>query len=291
MSIDLDVPHHTTLSRRSKNLGNIKIIEQDSLGKFLDIFIDSTGVSIHNGNKRKPTKNKPWRKFHAAVDGNGNIVASELTCNRAPDSPKVNNLVRKIENPLASVMADSAYDNNGVYDTVSKHLKNKSSKIVIPPKRNAVASDKSHPQRNRNILSRDRYGKRSWIKKSKYNQRNRVENTFFRYKQIISPSLKARTLQGQRAEMQSVEYNDFTWNAAKLSKKLGCRATGNRSFLKIVMLHQRRFSLILNRNKSVPCPDTRYLCNYTAAIRTSVFHPLAIRTFPGPRQRQFPRQR
>jgi len=110
--------------------------------------------------------------------------------------------MRKIEKPLASVMADSAYDNNGVYETISKRLKNKNSKIVIPPKKNAIASDKSHSQRNRNIRFRDRYGKRSWIKKSKYNQRNRVENTFFRYKKILGSSLKARTLQGQRVEMQ-----------------------------------------------------------------------------------------
>ena len=109
MSIDLEVPHHTTLSRRSKNLGNIAIIKQDSLDSSLDIFIDSTGVGIHNGNKKKPTKNKSWRKFHAAVDGKGNIVASEITSNRATDSSKVGKLMRKIRKPIKSAMADSAY--------------------------------------------------------------------------------------------------------------------------------------------------------------------------------------
>jgi hypothetical protein len=55
---------------------------------------------------------------------------------------------------------------------------------------------------NRNIRWRDRYGKITWINKSKYNLRNRVKNTFFRYKQIIAPTLKARTLQAQRTEIQ-----------------------------------------------------------------------------------------
>ncbi len=200
--IDLDVPHHTTFSRRSKNLGDIKYIEQGSLDKYLNLYIDSSGLSTHNGNQRKPTKNKSWRKFHIAVDGKGNIVASELTSNKATDASRVKRLMSKVEKPLTSASADSAYDNNQVYSLLSDHLKNKNSKILIPPKKNSIASDKSHPQRNRNIRSRDRYGKRTWIKKSKYNLRNRVENTFFRYKQIIGPTLKARTLQGQRVEMQ-----------------------------------------------------------------------------------------
>ena len=190
MSIDLEVPHHTTLSRRSKNLGNIEIIKQGSLDSSLDIFIDSTGVGIHNGNKKKPTKNKSWRKFHAAVDGKGNIVASEISSNRATDSSKVAKLMRKIRKPIKSAMADSAYDNNRVYNTLDKYLKNKSSKIIIPPKKNATASNKSHPQRGGSIRSRKRYGKPPWIIKSKYNLRNRAGNTFLRYKRIIGPSSK-----------------------------------------------------------------------------------------------------
>ena len=103
MSIDLEVPHHTTLCRRSKNLGNIEIIKQDSLDTSLDIFIDSTGVGIHNGNKKKPTKNKSWRKFHAAVDGKGNIVASEITSNRAFVSLKIISMLH--QSPLVPAVS------------------------------------------------------------------------------------------------------------------------------------------------------------------------------------------
>ena len=92
--------------------------------------------------------------------------------------------------------------NNRVYNTLDKYLKNKSSKIIIPPKKNATASNKSHPQRGGSIRSRKRYEKPPWIIKSKYNLRNRAGNTFLRYKRIIGPSLNARTLQGQRVELQ-----------------------------------------------------------------------------------------
>ena len=99
-------------------------------------------------------------------------------------------------------MADSAYDQKQVYEAIEKKLNSKNSKITILPKKNAVESDPSHPKRNSNVKSRIRLGKREWIKKTKYNMRNRVENTFYRYKKIIGPSLSARTFQGQRVEMQ-----------------------------------------------------------------------------------------
>ena len=172
------------------------------MGSALDISIDSTGIGIHNGNQRRPTKNKNWRKFHAAVDGYGNIVAAELSNNKAADSSKVKKLVSKIEKPLSSAMADSAYDTNTVYKTLSPRLKNKNSRIIIPPKKNAKVSASSHKERNRNIRSCKRQGRREWIKSKSYNQRNRVENTFFRFKHIFGQSFTARTLQGQRVEMQ-----------------------------------------------------------------------------------------
>ena len=157
---------------------------------------------VHNGKKKKPTKNRSWRKFHIAVDERGVIVASEISSNKAADASKVKKIMKHIDQPINSVRADSGYDNNNVYSEVSDYLKNKGSKIIIPPKKNAIVSKKSHQQRNRSIRSRKKFGKRSWIKMTKYNHRNRVENTFFRYKTIIGPSLSSRTLQGQRVELQ-----------------------------------------------------------------------------------------
>ena len=202
IKVDLEVPCYSTFSRRCRKLGAISIVPKKQLKGPLNISIDSSGVSVHNGKKKRPTKNRSWRKFHIAVDERGVIVASEISSSNATDSSKVKKLLKQIDRPVSAVRADSGYDNNNVYNEVSDYLKNKGSKIIIPPKKNAVVSKKSHPQRNRSIRSRIRFGKRPWIKMTRYNQRNRVENAFFRYKKIIGSSLSARTLKGQRVEQQ-----------------------------------------------------------------------------------------
>jgi hypothetical protein len=55
-------------------------------------------------------------------------------------------------------------------------------------------------ERNRNIRSRARLGRRQWHTKSGYSRRSLVENTAYRYKCIIGRTMRSRTLQGQRVE-------------------------------------------------------------------------------------------
>ncbi len=43
-------------------------------------------------------------------------------------------------------------------------------------------------------------GRRQWRKESGYHHQARVENTFFRYKTIIGPRLRARRPEAQEAE-------------------------------------------------------------------------------------------
>jgi hypothetical protein len=43
-------------------------------------------------------------------------------------------------------------------------------------------------------------GRRQWKKASGYHQQARIENTFFRYKTIVGPRLRARHPESQRAE-------------------------------------------------------------------------------------------
>ncbi len=43
-------------------------------------------------------------------------------------------------------------------------------------------------------------GRRQWKKESGYHQQARVENTFFRYKTIVGPILRARHPESQRTE-------------------------------------------------------------------------------------------
>jgi hypothetical protein len=43
-------------------------------------------------------------------------------------------------------------------------------------------------------------GRRQWKKESGYHQQSRVENSFFRYKTIVGPRLRARHSKSQQAE-------------------------------------------------------------------------------------------
>ena len=171
---------------------------------FRGLMIDSTGLRIHVGNARKPPKQRAWRKLHIAVDREtGNIVASELTASRARDATRVPALLTQIQAPLVSVAADSAYDKEAVYEAIEAHSPGRRTRVVIPPQRNATLSQNSNTamqERDRHIRAIERHGRREWYKLSGYTKRSMVENAVYRYKAIIGPEMRARTLARQRVE-------------------------------------------------------------------------------------------
>ena len=200
--LDGQVPDHTTISRRARKLGKLPICAPAG-NRPVHILVNSTGLSIHVGNLRKPPKDRDWRKLHIAVNAlTGEIIASDLTSKRATDASRVPALIKEIERPLGSVCADGAYDNRGVYKAIENHTANRSPRVLIPPKKNARVrpSTPTARERNRNIRSRARLGRRQWHTKSGYSRRSIVENTMYRYKSIIGPMMRSRTLQGQRVE-------------------------------------------------------------------------------------------
>ena len=75
-------------------------------------------------------------------------------------------------------------------------------RVLVPPKKNAQVKPEvaALKERNRNIRSRARIGKREWHTRSGYSRRSIVENAAYRYKGIIGPTMRSRTLQGQRVE-------------------------------------------------------------------------------------------
>ena len=200
--LSLEIPHHTTFSRRCRQLGKVAFHKPRN-DRPIHILVDSTGVKVHSGNMRKPPKNRAWRKLHLVVDANtGDVVACDLGSNRARDAARVPSLLKQIDNPLARVAADSAYDTKQVYAAIEGHREGCSPRVLIPPKKKAKLRPKSvnSRERNRNIRSRKRLGLRTWHTQSGYSKRSLVETTMSRYKTIIGPMIRARTLQGQRVE-------------------------------------------------------------------------------------------
>ena len=116
LEIDLPIPDHTTLSRRLKTL---RVIGPRRLAtdRPIHLLIDSTGLRVHVGHLEKPPRNRAWRKLHLAVDADsGEIVASDLTARRTHDCTQVPTLLGQIDQPLASISADGAYDTRAVYE-------------------------------------------------------------------------------------------------------------------------------------------------------------------------------
>jgi hypothetical protein len=209
LELDLPIPDHTTLSRRLKKLGDIQFRRLPTDGP-IHLLIDSTGLRIHVGHLRKPPKRRAWRKLHLAVDADtGEIVASDLTGRRTTDCARVPVLIKQIDkqidDPVASVSADGAYDTAAVYEAAQMKGAGRAVRVLIPPGRDAQLAPRPSAaleERNRNILSIRELGRRDWHTHSGYSRRSMVENTVFRYKTIIGRRMRNRTFDGQRVEAQ-----------------------------------------------------------------------------------------
>ena len=152
---------------------------------------------------RKPPDKRDWRKLHLAVDElSGEVVACELTSKSARDAARVPALLKQIRRPLSSVRADGAYDTSSVYEAIENHHAHRSPMVLIPPRRDAQLAPASPTtrERNRNIRSRLRLGRRRWHTKSGYSKRSKVETSFYRYKAIVGSAMRARGLASQRVE-------------------------------------------------------------------------------------------
>jgi len=205
LELNIPIPDHTTLSRRAQKLGKLPVCPPAD-GRPVHILIDSTGLRIHVGHRGTVGKRRGWRKLHLAVDSKtGDIVASVLSSHRARDASRVPELLEQIAGSLASARADGAYDTVCVYESLHARGEGRRLQVLIPPSRCAQLSRRPSPglkERNRNIRSIEKLGRREWHKRSGYSLRSMVENTIYRYKRIIGREMRARTLAGQRTEMR-----------------------------------------------------------------------------------------
>ena len=140
-----------------------------------------------------------WKKLHLGVDRSGLIVAEALTHGSADDAKTAMDLIDGIEDDIASFTADAAYDTLAIYDVSAA----RGGEVVVPPSKSATRSRQRRSRssvRDRTIMRIKEIGRRRWKKESGYHRQARVENTFFRYKTIIGPGLRARHPKAQEAE-------------------------------------------------------------------------------------------
>jgi len=142
MGLTISAPDHTTVSRRAVTLPVIQPAQVPS-GP-LHVLIDSTGLQVYGAGQWLEAKHgaksrRTWRKLHLAVDAaSGMIVAQTLTDQDVDDPSQVGSLLDQIDDPIAQVTADGAYDGAPTYQTIAADGGDIA--VVIPPRATAVPS-------------------------------------------------------------------------------------------------------------------------------------------------------
>ena len=207
LGVSLEIPDHTTFSRRSIGLS----FDPARLQKTepVHVVVDSTGLKVYGAGEWHRAKHgtrdrRTWRKLHLAVNPDSHeILASELTTHEVGDLSMVRPLLDRIPGELASVLADGAYDGEPVYRAVAERQPEPPPAVIIPPRVTAVPgplADIAPSLRDQHIQVIHERGRRGWQKAVGYGKRSLVETAMFRYKTLIGPTLRARTLTAQRTE-------------------------------------------------------------------------------------------
>ena len=200
MSINLDIPDHTTLSRRSKTL-KIKLKAKLQLGP-IDLIIDSTGLSVVGEGQWAAAKHgkrgfQGWKKLHLGVDDSGIIVAETLTGPNVDDAKVGVKMIKKTRFKMKALIGDAAYDSREIYKAAEEHR----ARVIVPPLRNARVSTHAPRARNRSVERIQEVGRRRWKTEVRYHRQGKVENTFFRYKSMIGDRLRSRSPYTQKSEV------------------------------------------------------------------------------------------
>jgi len=206
LNIHLQVPDHSTLSKRSKTL-RVKLPKKTK--DSMNLVLDSTGLKIYGEGEWKVrkhgySKHRTWRKLHVGANpDNGEIQVAVLTGNNISDDVVVKKMLEEIEHSLLACAADGAYDKRRVYDALNAH--SPGVEILIPPRKNAHIwqhgnSKGERLKRDENLRYIRKHGRQQWKQDSGYHIRSLAETILFRLKTIFGDKLSARLLETQIAQ-------------------------------------------------------------------------------------------
>ena len=206
MGADLEVPDHSTVSRRMGKLQVVlPVVPKEQA---VHVVVDSTGVKVYGKGEWKTrqhgiSKRRTWRKLHLGVDeATGEILAAVVTTNDVHDGEVLSDLLDQIEGEIEQVSADGAYDHRHCYDEIAE----RDAKAVIPPRKDAViwqhrnCKAPAHP-RDENLRYIRKHGRKKWKRDANYHRRSLAETTMFRLKAIFGGKVRSRTFNNQVAEL------------------------------------------------------------------------------------------
>jgi hypothetical protein len=213
LGLSLAVPTFSTLSRRAETVEIPRPragsgADNDADSEPLHLLVDSTGLKLCGAGewlveKHGTRRRRSWRKLHIGVHAStGKIVAATLTTKDVDDASEVGPLLEQLEGPLASFTADGAYDQDSVYDAVTR--RDPKAAVIVPPRSTAALSETAETdptQRDRHLQCIAEKGRIGWQKASGYNVRSRVEAAVGRYKQVIGEGLRFRKDERRASEV------------------------------------------------------------------------------------------
>ena len=126
MGLALAVPDYSTLSRRQGALRvGLPKKQPDRPASPMHLVVDSTGLKVYGEGEWKVrqhgwTKRRTWRKLHVGVnEATGEVVAQTLTSHRLDDASQVSALLTQVDEAVAAVGGDGAYDKHKVFDALA----------------------------------------------------------------------------------------------------------------------------------------------------------------------------
>jgi hypothetical protein len=181
LEINIAIPDHTTISRRS---GGLTILpKRIHRTEPLHLMVDSTGLKIYGEGEWLDQKHgirsrRRWRKLHLGVDADTQeIVAVELTPDDVGDISELPALLDQIDADVASITADGAYDGQVYHGVAERHPQ---AAVIVPPRATAVPDGTIATQRDKHLAMIAEHGRISWQRSSGYNRRSLAETAMFR---------------------------------------------------------------------------------------------------------------
>lgn len=121
----------------------------------------------------------------------------------ADDAAQMPDLLRTVEGTMASLTAHGACDGEPTDAAARTRQANPPPSVVIPPRASAVpdtADPAQQTARDRHARPMAKTGRMGWQRRTGYGRRALAETTMGRWKHLIGPRLRGRTLPGQQGE-------------------------------------------------------------------------------------------
>jgi len=177
----------------------------------MHLVLDSTGLEQFGNGEWDAEKHgrarRQWHKLHLAVNaGTGEIAAHMLSEGHADDAAQVPGLLGLIEGVIASVTLDGSYHGEPTYAAAAAWQRHPAPDVGVPPRASAVPSSVqgdsgAQSLHDRHLQLMAERGRMDWQKVTGYGRRNHAERAMARYKHLIGPKLRARSLLGQQGEV------------------------------------------------------------------------------------------